>query len=107
MPKMGEQDELDRYIQMAEADIGDDSDILEWWEMQVRRSIPLFVFLSRWLRETPPPPFKNVQTIKQYFQGEVRFPVLSKVAEKILCIPAASARSERVWSILYYSASFF
>jgi len=39
LPKSGDLDDLDRYIQMAEADIGDDSDILKWWELQVRFAI--------------------------------------------------------------------
>ena len=30
-------DEVDRYIRMPESDIGDDSELLRWWQTQVSR----------------------------------------------------------------------
>jgi len=41
-------DEVTKYIRMAESDIGDDSNLLEWWATQVTDTILLYFqyFLS-------------------------------------------------------------
>ena len=73
----------------------DDSDEEDDYTIvQTKSEIEKFVELAL----TVPPKFKDFDILMWWKMNQARFPLLAKVARSILCIPASSAESERVFS---------